>query len=298
MQVISKTVIEEKFDFSELSSMFLTVVRQAIQDPIYWYVFLHRYTHFNSFASGAAYRLASSIALSRYLFREAGSIVLEEADRGSELADQFLFSILKQEFYQHSSRRTLVQTILKSAGDTAGLLPEERNFLGTPPEWLKTLVNQFINHYQGVPGNIASITRAVGFHTASELLDQHECSQLGRTYLKNKPEISLNDCLINHLPSTFFRGDSPPVWCSIVGRGPWTESSSQPEMTAIDAMNFMIEHRAEPSKQMQGWIYEGIEAFIQLQSNLLQGIYRECLEIAHVCQEPMDITCEEKRVKH
>lgn len=181
MTFFSAVGIREQVDLSELSNLFVSVVRLAIQDPITWYVFLQRYSYFNSYSAGAACRLASSIALSRYLFVQSDEPTREEADRSGELAGQLMSTVLRYELHQHTSRRTLVQAVLRSAGDYAGLLPIERNYLSTVPDWLHALVTDFINYYQGMPGDVVAIVRAAGFHAASELLDAMEREQLART---------------------------------------------------------------------------------------------------------------------
>jgi hypothetical protein len=289
MKLITEACIQEQFDLSELSATFLAVVRQSIQDPVYWYIFLNRYTHFNSCASGAAYRLASSIALSRYLFQVPGSLVLEESDQGIDLANQLITEVLRQELSHHSSRRTLVQAILKSAGDYAGLLPEERNFFASPPLWLRDVVTQFISDYEGYPGQIVSLVRAMGFHAASEILDHLEYCHLSQVNQLEKPNDTFHQCLMGHLPLSFLKNQPRSAWCQLLRRHAWQPQAHPQTTTALDMLNWMVDHRPEPTAQILDWALTGVDDFIQIQGTLLRGIYRECLEIAHICQEPVDV---------
>ncbi|MEL7505368.1 MAG: hypothetical protein AAFN18_23200 [Cyanobacteria bacterium J06554_6] len=284
MNFFSQAEIKERIDLSELSSLFVSLVRLAIQDPITWYVFLQRYTYFNSYSAGAAYRLASSIALSRYLFVQAGELVREEADRGSLLADQLMVTTLRQELCQHTSRRTLVQAILRSAGDYAGLLTIERNYLAAVPSWLEDLVGEFINQYQGTPGNIISLVKATGVHAASEMLDTMERQQLAQTVSQLSSSAAFHRYLVQHLPSTFLRKQQG--WCEILGRSEWQVSaeSARDEADSGDALAVLeqiLVHRPESAQQIQHWALEGMAIFVELQRVLLKEIYRECLNMLH-----------------
>ena len=306
MKFFSAVGIREQVDLSELSSLFVSVVRLAIQDPITWYVFLQRYTYFNSYSAGATCRLASSIALSRYLFVQSMEPVREEADRGNQLAGQLMSTVLRHELHQHTSRRTLVQAVLRSAGDYAGLLPIERNYLSRVPDWLHELVTEFIQNYQGMPGDVVSIVKAAGFHAASELLDSMERQQLARTVDQLSSSAAFHRYLVAHLPSTFLA--QPQSWCGILGRCGWQVSAEdadtvddcavrsheavgsssapsrslpQPCPDALAILDQLLDYRPETAPQIEHWVLDGVTTFVELQRVLLKETYRECLLLLH-----------------
>ncbi|MEO0540671.1 MAG: hypothetical protein AAFZ80_07375, partial [Cyanobacteria bacterium P01_A01_bin.105] len=290
MKFFSAVGIREQVDLSELSSLFVSVVRLAIQDPITWYVFLQRYTYFNSYSAGAACRLASSIALSRYLFVQPMELVREESDRGGDLAGQLMQTALRYELYEHTSRRTLVQSILRSAGDYAGLQPIERNYLSIVPDWLQGLVTEFIDQYQGRPGEVVSLVQAAGFHAASELLDSMERQQLACIVGELSASAAFYRYLVAHLPATFVR--HPQSWCGILGRCGWhlpEPSRVAPDLSPVETsppdalgiLDQMLSYRPESASQVQYWALSGVTKFVDLQRVLLKEIYRECLMLLH-----------------
>ena len=71
MITFSENLFTEKFDFVELEQTVASTVRLATQNPLALYLFFQRYTYFNGYASSVIARLASSIAMSRYLFNDS-----------------------------------------------------------------------------------------------------------------------------------------------------------------------------------------------------------------------------------
>ncbi|MEM9164801.1 MAG: hypothetical protein AAGC54_17260 [Cyanobacteria bacterium P01_F01_bin.4] len=273
MQYFSEAYIQEHFDFSKLSSAFRAVLEVASRDPITWYLFLHRYSHFNSYAAAAATRLASSIALSRYTFMTPGSMVREESDYGANIAEQLMTSILDGE---RVSRRRLVQSVLKAAGDYAGLLPDERNLLLTLPDWLSHLEGEFVRYYEGQPGRVVSLLNAAGVHAASDVSDTYEQRLLGQ-FMQQTPLCGeFFEALSGHLSADFLQDRQ--TWCRLVGRGPW-QGLEGTEFTGIQLLETLVQYRSESSFQLQCWIFEGFAMFMGLQQRLLDEIYRECLEL-------------------
>ncbi|MEO0457441.1 MAG: hypothetical protein AAF152_12800 [Cyanobacteria bacterium P01_A01_bin.114] len=273
MQYFSEAYIQEHFDFSKLSQSFSAVLEVASRDPLTWYLFLHRYSHFNSYAAAAATRLASSIALSRYTFMSPGSMVHEESDCGADIAGQLMASILDGE---RLSRRRLVQSVLKAAGDHADLLPDERNLLLTLPDWLSHLEGEFVRYYEGKPGRVVSLLNAAGVHAASDLSDTYE-QRLLNQFMQHSPLCGeFFEALSEHLTADFL--GTPQAWCCLVGRGPW-QGHTVAKFSGIHLLETLVQYRSESSFQLQCWIFEGFAMFMSLQQRLLDEIYRECLEL-------------------
>jgi hypothetical protein len=109
---------------------------RAIQDPTGLYMFFQRYTHFNAYTSAVISRLASSIAMSRYLFNDPNVEVIEEADRGFNLAAKVMIAASDEGTNDGAPHRTLAQLLLKTMGDYANLSVADRNQFATVPTWL------------------------------------------------------------------------------------------------------------------------------------------------------------------
>ena len=179
MRTFSETLFAERFDFAELEQTVASTVRLAIQNPVSLYLFFQRYTYFNGYASSMISRLASSISMSRYLFKDSEILINEQADRGMQIADRVMFAAV-DEGANGVSHRSLAQATLNTVGDYAGLCVEQRNEYCRVPAWLDEIINGIIQNYQGTPGNIASLIEAMGFHVASEIMGDSEYGLLDK----------------------------------------------------------------------------------------------------------------------
>jgi len=179
----SKNEFLQAFDLAEIDATVVATCQLAAQHPKSLYLFMQRYAHFNGYAGSLVARLASSIGLSRDLFKHAAYLVFDEADRGLEIAAKVLAATIDEHADQgahNSPHRSLAQATLKAVGDYAKLSVQERNRIGQLPDWMSELLLLTIAGYQGVPGNIASLIRALGFHAASETLADHEYRVIDR----------------------------------------------------------------------------------------------------------------------
>ncbi|MEO0014825.1 MAG: hypothetical protein RLZZ535_3214, partial [Cyanobacteriota bacterium] len=70
MPQFTESYFEGLFDFAELDRTVSSTIRLAAKDPRALYQFFQRYMYFNGYASSVIARLASSIAMSRYLFND------------------------------------------------------------------------------------------------------------------------------------------------------------------------------------------------------------------------------------
>ncbi|NEO68776.1 hypothetical protein [Moorena sp. SIO3H5] len=170
---MSIEILDDLFDFANLDKSVESSCQLAVQDPKSLYLFMQRYTHFNGYAGSLVARLASSVGLSRNLFNSSSNPVIDEADRGLEIAAKILAATIDE----HSDKgaksvphRTLAQATLKSIGDYAGLTVDKRNHFSILPDWMHEILDDTVKKYEGIPGNAVALIRAIGFHAASEVL--------------------------------------------------------------------------------------------------------------------------------
>ncbi|NEP16724.1 MAG: hypothetical protein F6J97_07440 [Leptolyngbya sp. SIO4C1] len=269
MSYLSDAYLQERFDLDSLSHQFQRLAQRASQDPIFWYLFLHRYSYFNSHATAAALRLASAIALSRYEFVAPGTLVPAECDCGFKVAQRLLSSSACCEFEQ---RRQQVQSILAAAGDFAGLLPVERNGLAAAPDWLLHLINEFVKRYAGVPQDIVLLTNGVGVHIASEIQAETEQQRLQQIAWQDD---TFSQCLRAHWPVSDEAAD-PSLWYRLISRPGRLKSA------AVSLLELLSQHRSESIVQIRCWVLEGFATFVSIQRLLLTEIERELTQLSQL----------------
>ena len=94
--ILTKNQLDDLFDFSSLNQSVELACRLAVQRPRLLYLFMQRYTHFNGYAGSLVARLASSVGLSRDLFKSSSAVVADEADRGLEIAARILAATIDE----------------------------------------------------------------------------------------------------------------------------------------------------------------------------------------------------------
>lgn len=90
MALFSEAFFKQAFNFGEIEQTVASTMRSVARNPASLYLFLQRYTYFNGYASSVISRLASSIAMSRYLFIDPEILVIEEADRGFQISAEIM----------------------------------------------------------------------------------------------------------------------------------------------------------------------------------------------------------------
>lgn len=282
MSLFSETTFKDVVDFSELDRTVTSTIRLAAQDPILLYLFFQRYTHFNGYASAVISRLASSIGLSRYLFKNSELLVTEEADRGMEIAAQVLSAAADEGANDTPVHRALAQLTLKTVGNYAGLSDDQRNEFAKVPAWLQEIVDAVVSGYQGTPGDIASLIRAMGFHLASEMLGDREYALLDTVIRYENQGIGFDRYLREQATPVKIQGHRYTAWSWILihsrhdGCGVELEHSE----CALTALNMAVRYSPESDQQMLNWAREGFAAFVEIQQRLFKEIYQECLELS------------------
>lgn len=280
MASFSIDLFEQKFDLDALDQTVHASVDLAAQDPYFLYLFFHRYTYFNGYASAMIARLASSIGLSRYLFVHPEAAVTEEADRGMEIAAKILTAAADEGTYENPSHRALAQLTLKTVGNYADLSAAQRNQF-TAPIWLERLVQDLITSYQGIPGNIESLIRGIGLHIASEILGDREYALIDKVIRHDYADVRFDQFLKQQASNGKIGKHQFHPWCWIVihsrheGEGIEVEHADY----ALTALELATQYRPESQEQIWDWAAQGFSEFANLQQKLFQEIYRECLEL-------------------
>ncbi|MBE9207051.1 hypothetical protein IQ244_11065 [Nostoc sp. LEGE 06077] len=286
MESFSETLFEQAFDFNELEQTVAATIRLAVSNPASLYLFFQRYTYFNGYVSSMIPRLVSSIALSRYLFTEPHIPVIEEADRGMQIAAKVMVAAADEGAYG-ASHRSLAQATLMTVGNYAGLSPEQRNQFSQIPPWLHQIINAVISGYQGTPGDIASLIQAIGFHSASEILGDLEYGLLDKIIRYENRGSGFDQYLRQETPRIIIDGHRYDPWCYILIHSKHEGSGAEIEHfeCALEALNMLAPYRPESEHQkIMAWVLEGFQVFVDLQQCLFREIYRECLELIETCE--------------
>jgi hypothetical protein len=280
MILFSENLFKELVDFSDLDETVISTVRLAAQNPTALYLFCQRYSYFNGYASSVIARLASSIAMSRYLFADPEILVIEEADRGFQISAEIMIAASDEGAYG-VTHRELAQLFIKTVGDYAGLSVQERNQFSQIPAWLTELVAKVMADYQGTPGDIASLIRAIGFHAASEMLGDREYALLDMVVRYENRGTGFDRYLKEAISPIKIRGHRYDPWCYVVIHGKHKGSGAEAKhfIHVLNALNMLIRYRPESEQQITEWVFEGYKAFVGLQQHLFRQIYQECLEL-------------------
>jgi len=279
MTVFSENIFKERFDFTVLDRTVASTVRQAAQNPRTLYLFFQRYSHFNGYASAVISRLASSIGLSRYLFNNSELVVIEEADRGMEIAAQVLSAAADEGANDSPVHRALAQLTLKTVGNYANLSDNERNGIAQIPDWLDTLVKDVVAGYEGTPGDVKALVKAMGFHLASEMLGDREYSLIDEVIRYENRGNGFDQYLRETAKPVKIHGHSytPWSWILIHSRHDGTGVEIEHSEYALTALNLAVRFGTDPEQQLVAWAIEGYGHFVQLQQRLFQEIARECV---------------------
>lgn len=280
MKIFSEALFTEKFDFVELEQTVDSTVRLATQNPVSLYLFFQRYTYFNGYASSVIARLASSIAMSRYLFNDSKESVIEQADRGFQISAEIMVAASDEGAYG-ITHRELGQLLLKTSADYAELSIDKRNEFFKIPAYLDEISDAIITGYQGTPGDAVSLIKAIGFHAGSEMLGDREYALIDKIIRYEQKGSGLDAYMHNCSPVTI-RGHRYDPWCYILIHGKHEGSGAEARHFdhVLNALNMLVAYRPESKQQIINWVFQGYQSFVELQQRLFKDIYRECLEMS------------------
>ncbi len=285
MVQFTESYFEELFDFAELDNTVSATIRLAAKDPQALYQFFHRYMYFNGYASSVISRLASSIAMSRYLFNDPNVAVKEEADRGFQISAEVMIAAADEGSHE-ITHRELAQLLNKTLGDYAELSTEERNEMSQVPDWLDEICQETMAKYQGTPNDAESLVKAIGFHAASELMGDREYALLDMIVRYENEGIGFDRYLKQETKATRIGKHRYLPWGYILIHGKYEGTGAEAKhfVHVLNALNMVLEFRPESNEQLTEWVLEGFNSFIKLQQSLFRKIFQECLEMSQISQ--------------
>lgn len=262
------------FDLSKLENTVERTCKIAVEDPKVLYLFMQRYAYFNSYAGALVARLASAIGLSRDLFNDSSYVVADEADRGLEIAQKVIAA-------GDLDHRALAQDTLKAIADYAELTPRERNQISIVPPWLKAIVNELIEGYQGTPGDVASMIRGMGFHAASEIMADREYTLIDKVVRLDNKGKGFDAYLEKLKQEAEAKEQEFTAWNWVGIHATHNASGAEAEHfdLALEALDLMAQFRPEPKQQLKEWVCQGFLNFVDIEQRLFKGIYEELLPL-------------------
>jgi hypothetical protein len=262
---------------------------RAIQNPTGLYMFFQRYTHFNAYTSAVIARLASSIAMSRYLFNDPNVPVIEEADRGFNLAAKVMIAASDEGTNDGAPHRTLAQLLLRTIGDYAELSVDECNQFANVPAWMTDICNGIMEGYSGVPGNAASLIRSMGFHAASELFGDIEYGLLDKVVRHDNKNVGF-DAFLRKTPVAELCGHRYHPWGYVLVHASHQGAAGVEAChfeCVVDALNMVADYRPESKEQIIEWALEGFEQFMNLEQDMFKRVDEETqIFVKQLMKEP------------
>jgi hypothetical protein len=291
MALFSEEKFQQDFQVSKLEQTIGSSIRCAIQDPTTFYHFMQRYTYFNGFASAVISRLASSLAMSRYLFRDSSQPIYEESDRGFNISSEVMVAASDEESNQ-VTHRELAHLLLHTVGDYAKLDIATRNQISEIPTWLDEISQAVMSDYQGIPGNIESLVKALGFHAASEMLGDVEYDLLDKIVRHDHRGVGFDRFMREEVKSVQLKDHRYHPWCYVLIHSQHGGGGAEEEhfAHALNALNLVVAYRSEGPEQIKAWAYEGYQSFVDLQQDLFREIYRECLELQRIKEKNLVVS--------
>lgn len=273
----SRDYFYQAFRLAELEQTLDGYFQAALQHPTVMYLFFQRYTHFNAYTSAVISRLASSIAMSRYLFMDPQEPVIEEADRGFNIAMKVMVAAADEGSNDGAPHRTMAQLLLKTMGDYAELSVTSRNRLAVVPAWLQDICDRVMVGYQGVPGDIAALVRSIGFHAASELMGDIEYALVDKV-IRHDHKGTGFDQYLSTVGAVERCGHRYHPWCYVLVHSRYQGSGVEASHfeCVVDALNLVVEYRPESLAQIEQWALEGFHAFVTLEQQLFHQMHQEC----------------------
>jgi hypothetical protein len=277
----------ECFTVAECENKIERYFNRAVQNPTGLYMFFQRYTHFNAYTSAVISRLASSIAMSRYLFNDPNVEVIEEADRGFNLAAKVMIAASDEGTNNGATHRALAQLLLRTMGDYAELSASERNQFAPVPAWLTDICNGIMEGYAGVPGDAASLIRSMGFHAASELFGDIEYELIDKVVRHDNKNQGF-DAFLRKTPVMEISGHRYHPWGYVLVHASHQGAAGVEAChfeCVVDALNLVADYRPESKEQIMQWALEGFEQFMNLEQDMFARVDAETQ--AFIAQKPV-----------
>jgi hypothetical protein len=266
------------FDRHQNDATIESTVELAVTSPVKLYYFMQRYAYFNSFAGSLVARLASSIGLSYSLFRHKDISVLDQSDRGLEIAAKIFAATVDEHAdagADNVPHRTLAQATLKAIGEYAQLSDTQLNQAAQTPEWMNEIITIALDGYSGKIGDVEALATSLGFHIGSELLADREYSLIDKVVRYTNRGTGFDTWLKGKQVEVGGKNLSPWYWIVIHGKHNSTGVEAEHCQLAIDALNLLAQYRPESQATILKWASKGFLDFAQLQERLFEDIHTE-----------------------
>jgi hypothetical protein len=257
-------------------------IELAAIDPVNLYYFMQRYAYFNSYAGSLVARLASSIGISYQLFRQSEVAVVEQSDRGLEIAAKVLAATIDEHAdagAQQVPHRTLAQITLKAVAEYAKLGDIELNQIAKAPDWMETIITDLIAGYQGKIDDLEAIVTALGFHIGSELLADREYSLIDKVVRYTNRGTGFDAWLQGKQVEVGGKRLSPWYWIVVHGKHNASGVEADHFELALDALNLLAQYRPEANELIWKWASKGFLDFAELQQRLFTGTKAELVAL-------------------
>jgi hypothetical protein len=266
------------FDRAQNDATIESAVELAVTNPVKLYYFMQRYAYFNSFAGSLVARLASSIGLSYHLFRQKEISVLDQSDRGLEIAAKVFAATIDEHADGGAGNlphRTLAQATLKAVGEYARLRDVQLNQAAQTPEWMNELIAIALDVYPGKIGDIEALATAIGCHIGSELLADREYAIIDKVVRHTNRGVGFDAWLKGKQVTVGGKRLSPWYWIVVHGKHESVGVEADHSDYAIEALNLLAQYSSESPETILKWASKGFLDFAQLQERLFQNIQSE-----------------------
>ncbi len=273
---------DRNFNFDLLDQTVKECCQTATQSPEAFYLFMQRYTHFNAAAGPLVARLASSIGLSRELFVEPSTDVLDEADRGLKIAAGVFSATIDEhsdQNYKNLPHRTFAQATLKAVGDYANLSIIRRNEYAKVPGWLNSLLVSTVDAYEGKIGDLEQLIKSIGVHVGSEMLADREYMIIDEVVRRHNSGTGFDKYLKETHGKVDFDGEKISSWYWVAIHGSAQKSGVEKDHyeAALNALDMVVKYSPYTEEKVRNLAFEGFSILADVQQNLFKEIQKECL---------------------
>lgn len=274
--------LAKRFDFEHCDVTCVSACEAALASPKATYLFFNRYAALNGFAGPLVARLASSLGLSRQIFKQSG-VPVDIADRDMLVA-QKVFAATIDEYgdenqFQHT-HRTLAQATVEAAASYAGLNHRQRRELSDLPEVYQPILTSFIDDYQGKVGDERALVRALGYHIASEVRADREYALIDEVFRHRNKGQGFHAYLKQNSRVTIDE-QSVSAWYWVAAHGHYGGSGVEWDHfeAALDAVRIARRYSSVDAAEFNHLVDQGIQAFIHCINLAFEAITDECLAL-------------------
>ncbi len=263
----------------------LAACRAGRLSPHATFVFFSRYAAVNGFAGPLVARLASAIGLSRGTFVD-GAAPADIRDRDMHVAS-LVYSASIDEFMdkrQHNlPHRTLAQALVQAAAEYARLDAAGREELSRLPSDYAEVLASFTTEYQGQVNDERALTRALGYHAASELRADREYALIDQLFRRDHADDGFGQWL-RSTPTVGIDGARLSGWYWIVvhGRHDGRGVEMDHYENAARAIELARAYGSLAGDEFDDLVTQGATAFVQLINRVFQSIDRDYMRTAQL----------------